>query len=424
MAIRGHIHNALALLVAGVLLAGCGHTTTEEQTEADSVFVRYEYGLPIDSFRVDTGYVREGETLGGILTRLGADRQQIGQVGLLPQSQLDVRTIRAGKQYLALYRPYGNDSSRHEDFQYWIYKTDARTAKVLHLTDSVHVEHIEKPIRIEPRQAEVVIESSLWNAMAGNGLPVELALELSEIYAWTIDFFGLQQGDSIRVYYEEQYVDSTRLGIGQIYAADFYHARRWQGAYWFNTADYEATDTPLRGYFDAEGNSLRKAFLKAPLNYKRISSHFTYARKHPVYKVVRPHTGVDYAAPMGTPVVAIGDGVVIEKGYKGGGGNTIKIRHNSTYTTAYLHLSKYATDIAVGKGVSQGQVIGYVGSTGASTGPHLDFRVWKNGTPIDPLKMESPPVEPIPDTYKARFDSVVGDLRGRLVLHESPLKNH
>ncbi len=414
MAIRGHIHNALGLLAVGILLAGCGHTTTEEQTEADSVFVQYEYGLPIDSFRIDTGYVREGETLGGILARLGADRRQIGQISTLPPSQFDVRSLRAGKQYLALYRPCDTDSSRHEDFQYWIYKTDARTAKVLHLTDSLHVEHFEKPIRIETRTAEAVIESSLWNAMAGNGLPVELALELSEIYAWTIDFFGLQQGDSIRVYYEEQYVDSTRIGIGRIYAADFYHARRWQEAYWFDIADYEEISTPLRGYFDAEGNSLRKAFLKAPLNYKRISSHFTYARKHPVYKVVRPHTGVDYAAPLGTPVVAIGDGVVIEKGYKGGGGNTVKIRHNSTYTTAYLHLSKYASNIAVGKAVSQGQVIGYVGSTGASTGPHLDFRVWKGGTPIDPLKMESPPVEPIPDAYKARFDSVVGEMRGRL----------
>ncbi len=414
MAIRGHIHNALGLLAVGILLAGCGHTTTEEQTEADSVFVQYEYGLPIDSFRIDTGYVREGETLGGILARLGADRRQIGQISTLPPSQFDVRSLRAGKQYLALYRPCDTDSCQHEDFQYWIYKTDARTAKVLHLTDSLHVEHFEKPIRIETRTAEAVIESSLWNAMAGNGLPVELALELSEIYAWTIDFFGLQQGDSIRVYYEEQYVDSTRIGIGRIYAADFYHARRWQEAYWFDIADYEEISTPLRGYFDAEGNSLRKAFLKAPLNYKRISSHFTYARKHPVYKVVRPHTGVDYAAPLGTPVVAIGDGVVIEKGYKGGGGNTVKIRHNSTYTTAYLHLSKYASNIAVGKAVSQGQVIGYVGSTGASTGPHLDFRVWKGGTPIDPLKMESPPVEPIPDAYKAQFDSVVGEMRGRL----------
>lgn len=410
------MHNLLRTGLLGLcvlLLSACGKPAAGEQEYIDEeiVPIRYEYGLAIDSFRVDTGYVSNGETLGGILNRLGATRQQINQVGTLAREEFDVRQIRAGKQFLAL---YATDSAKNEVLQYWVYLPDARTAKVLHLTDSLHVEHIRKPIRIVPRKAEVVIESSLWNAMAGNDLPVELALELSEIYAWTIDFFGLQQGDSIRVFYDEQYVDSVRWGIGRIYAANFYHGKRWQEAYWFDIADYQATDTRCRGYFDAEGNSLRKAFLKAPLNYKRISSKFTYARKHPVYKVVRPHTGVDYAAPAGTPVVAIGDGVVIEKGYKGGGGNSVKIRHNSTYTTAYLHLSKYGKDIAVGKRVNQGQVIGYVGSTGASTGPHLDFRVWKGGTPIDPLKMVSPPVEPVPSAYRSVFDSVVVALRGEL----------
>ena len=410
------MHNLLRTGLLGLcvlLLSACGKPAAGEQEYIDEeiVPIRYEYGLAIDSFRVDPGYVSNGETLGGILNRLGATRQQINQVGTLAREEFDVRQIRAGKQFLAL---YATDSAKNEVLQYWVYLPDARTAKVLHLTDSLHVEHLQKPIRIVPRKAEVVIESSLWNAMAGNDLPVELALELSEIYAWTIDFFGLQQGDSIRVFYDEQYVDSVRWGIGRIYAANFYHGKRWQEAYWFDIADYQETDTRCRGYFDAEGNSLRKAFLKAPLNYKRISSKFTYARKHPVYKVVRPHTGVDYAAPAGTPVVAIGDGVVIEKGYKGGGGNSVKIRHNSTYTTAYLHLSKYGKDIAVGKRVSQGQVIGYVGSTGASTGPHLDFRVWKGGTPIDPLKMVSPPVEPIPATLRPTFDSVVVVLRGEL----------
>lgn len=410
------MHNLLRTGLLGLcvlLLSACGKPAAGEQEYIDEeiVPIRYEYGLAIDSFRVDTGYVSNGETLGGILNRLGATRQQINQVGTLAREEFDVRQIRAGKQFLAL---YATDSAQNEVLQYWVYLPDARTAKVLHLTDSLHIEHLQKPIRIVPRKAEVVIESSLWNAMVGNDLPVELALELSEIYAWTIDFFGLQQGDSIRVFYDEQYVDSVRWGIGRIYAANFYHGKRWQEAYWFDIADYQATDTRCRGYFDAEGNSLRKAFLKAPLNYKRISSKFTYARKHPVYKVVRPHTGVDYAAPAGTPVVAIGDGVVIEKGYKGGGGNTVKIRHNSTYTTAYLHLSKYGKDIAVGKRVNQGQVIGYVGSTGASTGPHLDFRVWKGGTPIDPLKMVSPPVEPVPATLRPTFDSVVVALRGEL----------
>lgn len=390
----------IVLLVFG--LCGCGQRTDGGHGDAcesgDSVLVRYEYGLAIDSFRVDTGYVREGETLGGILRKCGATREQLTHVLSLDREQFDVRTIRAGKRYLACYQP---DSV----LLYWIYQPDIKTAKVLHLTDSLHVEHHEKPVEIRARYAEATIESSLWNAMITNGLPADLALELSEIYAWTIDFFGLQKDDSIRVHYEEQYVDSTRIGIGHIYAAHFYHGKRWQDAYWFENED-------IRGYFDGDGNSLRKAFLKAPLNYKRISSHFSYARKHPVLKIVRPHTGVDYAAPTGTPVVSIGDGVVIEKGYKGGGGHTVKIRHNSTYTTAYLHLSKYGKDLRVGSHVSQGQVIGYVGSSGTATGPHLDFRIWKNGCPIDPLKMESPPVEPVPAAYRTAFDSVVETYNG------------
>jgi murein DD-endopeptidase MepM/ murein hydrolase activator NlpD len=361
--------------------------------------VRYEYGLPIDSFRIDTCVVKSGETLGGMLNRLGATRQQVAGVTMIPRSEFDVRSILPGKTYYALFQA---DTAGIEQLCHYIYKTNIRETFVVHLKDIIYAVRLEKPIIRYDRAAEVVIESSLWNAMVGNNLPPEVAIELSDIYAWTIDFFGLQKGDSIRVYYEEQYVDSIRIGIGRIYAADFYHGRRWQEAYWFE-------DGKIHNYFDAEGNSLRKAFLKAPLNYKRISSKFTHARKHPIYKTVRPHTGVDYAAPAGTPVVSIGDGVVTMKQYKGGGGHTVKIKHNSTYTTAYLHLSKYAKGLAVGKRVKQGEVIGYVGSSGASTGPHLDFRVWKNGTPIDPLKMKSPPAEPIPTQYKDTFATVVAE---------------
>ena len=386
-------------ILCSVFFSSCRGDNYDDTPEP----VRYEYGLPIDSFRVDTGFVKNGETLGGILGRLGASKKQLAGISVLPRSEFDVRTLRPGKEYYGLHQ---TDTAGVEHLLYWIYKASVREVTVLHLTDSIHAEHHKKPLRYESRSACVGIESSLWNAMVNNNLPVEVALELSEIYAWTIDFFGLQKGDSVRVYFDEIYVDSTRVGIGQIYASNFYHARKWQEAFYFEAGN-------LHTYFDGDGKSLRKSFLKAPLNYKRISSHFTYARKHPVYKIVRPHTGVDYAAPMGTPVVAIGDGVVIEKGYKGQAGNMVKIKHNSTYTTAYLHLSKYGK-INVGSHVSQGQVIGYVGSTGASTGPHLDFRVWKNGTPIDPLKMESPPADPVPAKYRAEFDSVVNVLRTKL----------
>lgn len=386
------------------MMVSCAKTDKNQEEQAPEPIVRYEWGLPIDSFRIDTCIVKAGETLGGIMNKLGATRQQITSITLMPRSAFDVRTIRPGKTYYALYQ---TDSTGTERLEYYIYLPNIREAFVLHLTDSIHVEYTEKPIIHRNRAAEVVIESSLWNAMVSNDLPAELALELSDIYAWTIDFFGLQKGDSIRVYYDEQYVDSIRIGIGRIYAADFYHGKKWQEAFWFEDGD-------ISNYFDAEGNSLRKAFLKAPLNYKRISSGFTYARKHPIYKVVRPHTGVDYAAPAGTPVVSIGDGIVTMKQYKGGGGHTVKIKHNSTYTTAYLHLSKYAKGLAVGQRVQQGQVIGYVGSSGASTGPHLDFRVWKNGTPIDPLKMQSPPALPIPEQYKDTFETVVKSYRSLL----------
>lgn len=392
-------------IIAALALSSCAKPQGNQSAEAtQEPAVRLVWGLPVDSFRIDTCVIKQGETLGGIMSRLGATHQQINHITLMPRSAFDVRSIRPGKTYYALYQ---TDTAGIEQLCYYIYQPNLREDYVLHLQDSIYVDHQERPITSKLRAAEVVIETSLWNAMAANKLPTELALELSDIYAWTIDFFGLQKGDSIRVYYDEQYVDTTRIGIGRIYAADFYHGRRWQEAFWFESDN-------IHNYFDAEGNSLRKAFLKAPLNYKRISSGFSYARKHPIYKVVRPHTGVDYAAPMGTPVVSIGDGVVTMKQYKGGGGHTVKIKHNSTYTTAYLHLSKYAKGLAVGKHVKQGEVIGYVGSSGSSTGPHLDFRVWKNGSPIDPLKMQSPPAEPIPAQYKDTFATVVANYREKL----------
>jgi murein DD-endopeptidase MepM/ murein hydrolase activator NlpD len=395
------------LILLGLIgLAACKKTTTTgEQTSEEEVVIRTEFGLPIDSFRIDTFVVKDGETLGGMLGKLGASQKQINQITLLPSSTFDVRTIRAGKTYYAFYQ---KDTTGVEKLQYYIYLASIREAIVLHFADSIQVEKQVKEIIHKERSAQAVIESSLWNAMVGNNLPIELALELSEIYAWTIDFFGLQKGDSIRVYYDEQYVDTTRIGIGRIYAAEFYHGKVWQEAYWF-----EAENT--RNYYDSKGNSMRKAFLKAPLSYKRISSGFTYKRLHPVHKVYKPHTGVDYAAPMGTPVMTIGDGTVIQREYRGGGGNTVKIKHNATYTTAYLHLSKFADGLKVGQHVKQGQVIGYVGSTGTSTGPHLDFRVWKNGTAIDPLKMDSPPAEPIPAQLKDTFSTIVAGYKEKLI---------
>ena len=239
------------------------------------------------------------------------------------------------------------------------------------------------------KKARVTISTSLWNDVQKAGIPVMMALKLSDVYDCTIDFFGLQSGDSFAVMYEELQHNGEYMGLGNIYYAEFMHAGKQYNAIRFNAGENSSM------YWNEKGESLKKAFLKAPLNFTRISSRFTYARKHPVLRIVRPHTGVDYAAPSGTPVVALGDGVVTHRGWAGGGGNTIKIKHPGNYVTSYMHLKGYAKGIVKGSRVTRGQLIGYVGSTGLSTGPHLDFRVYKNGKPIDPLKMESPSVEPV-----------------------------
>jgi murein DD-endopeptidase MepM/ murein hydrolase activator NlpD len=211
----------------------------------------------------------------------------------------------------------------------------------------------------------------------------------------------LQKGDRFKVLYQEKLCDGEVIAVDTVRYAVFSH-----GTDEFPAILYDQKDGGNL-WWNEKGESMRKAFLKAPLQYSRISSGFSYARKHPVTRKVQPHTGVDYAAPTGTPVMTIGDGVVVEKGYKGAGGNTVKIKHNSVYTTAYLHLSKYASGLKVGQRVKQGDVIGYVGSTGRSTGPHLDFRVWKNGSPINPLKMDSPPAEPIKEENKPAFEEAI-----------------
>ncbi|MBI9067045.1 MAG: peptidoglycan DD-metalloendopeptidase family protein [Salinivirgaceae bacterium] len=248
--------------------------------------------------------------------------------------------------------------------------------------------------------ASGTIHTNLWDAMVENSINPMMSIELSEIYAWSIDFFGLQKEDKFYVIYEERFLDSTSAGIERIHAALFNHQNKDFYAIYF-VQDDKGT------YFDDDGNSLQRAFLKAPLKYSRISSKFSNSRYHPVLKIRRPHHGVDYAAPSGTPVYSVGDGFVQKKGYqKKGAGNYVKIKHNSVYTTQYAHLKGYAKGLKTGDHVTQGQLIGYVGTTGYSTGPHLDFRFFKNGQPVDPLKVDAPPVEPIKKINKEEYNKI------------------
>ncbi|RMG58193.1 MAG: M23 family metallopeptidase, partial [Bacteroidetes bacterium] len=257
------------------------------------------------------------------------------------------------------------------------------------------------------------IETSLYEAIMDVGGTPVLVNELADVYAWEIDFFGLQKGDRFKVFYTTLEVQGQDAGFGEIKAAAFTHMEAEQLAF-----QYDQGEGPE--YFDETGESLRKTFLKAPLTFSRISSRFSYSRMHPVLKYRRPHLGVDYAAPAGTPVVAVGDGVVLKAAYSGGAGRMVKVRHNSNYTTAYLHLSRYGDGIQAGATVKQGQVIGYVGSSGLSTGPHLDFRFYKNGTPVDPLKVDPPSANPICIEHEEAFLARAAEWRARLAALNYP----
>ena len=367
---------------------------------------KYLYGICIDSLDVKEDCVKKKEFLGTILSREGVSQKTIHHIDRNHRDVFDVRKIKVGNKYAFLMT---RDSIPQA--KYWIYEIDRTNYAVFQLTDSLSAWRGEKEVITEIEHVGVEIKSSLWNAMAEAGCSADLILELSDIYAWTIDFFGIQPGDSCKVIFEKRYIagDTVPYGIGNVYAS--YFKNKGEGKYAFR---FEQDGK--KEYFDEKGDNLRKAFLKAPLNYRRISSTFSNGRMHPVYHVVRPHHGVDYAAPIGTPVQSIGDGTVIAKGWDNkGGGNYVKIKHNSTYTTTYMHLKGFAKGISQGAKVKQGQTIGYVGSTGASTGPHLDFRLQKNGTYIDPLKFKSPSAEPVRqenmEAFKKNVDSLMVVLR-------------
>lgn len=357
-----------------------------DEPVADNKYIpepRVEYGIVVDSFQVIKDEVKSNENLSTILLQYNLDMGSIEQLVQKAAGIFDVRKIRAGNRYTILLT---NDSLPKA--HYFIYESSPTQYVIFEAGDSLHVHAGEKQIVTKIRTASGTIKSSLWNAMADMKANPNLTIALSEIFAWTIDFYAIQKGDNFTAIYEELFVEDQPIGLGNILSARFYHNGKENFAFRFVQDD-------KADYFDEKGQSVRRAFLKAPLKFSRISSRFSNSRLHPVLRIRRPHHGVDYAAPKGTPVHSIGNGTVTDVRYAGGAGRMIKIRHNSTYSTAYLHLSGYGPGIRAGAHVQQGQVIGYVGSSGLSTGPHLDFRFYKNGAPVDPLKVESPPSLPV-----------------------------
>jgi murein DD-endopeptidase MepM/ murein hydrolase activator NlpD len=357
-----------------------------------------EFGIPVAGFEIKEGRVKKGQFFTTLMNDLGAPNRNIYSLTQASRNTFDLKKLKIGNNYRAFYTTGENPS-----LAYLIYEESRTSFIVFGLLDSVFVKAYSKEVSTRLRLGEAKITTSLWDDVNRAGLNINLASKLEDIYAWSIDFFGLQKGDSFKVIYDEVLIGDEVVDIGAVYAAYFTHAGKVYDAF-----RYTQNDSGSVQYYNSKGENLKKAFLKAPLSFTRISSGFSYSRRHPVTRIVRPHTGVDYAAPRGTPVMSIGEGTVVQRGYYGGGGNTLKIKHNATYSSAYLHLNSFAKGIKVGSRVRQGQVIGYVGTTGLSTGPHLDFRIWRSGKPINPLKMESPPSKEIDksqiDAFRTQMD--------------------
>jgi len=364
--------------------------------------VMREYGLPVDSFMIITGKIKKNQMLSDLLYDYNVSNQKVNEFIIASEGIFNLKKVRYGN-------PWKLFCSRDSlpEVEFFVYEHTPVEYYLVDFTDPVRVSRQEKEIRTETRETGGVINVSLWMSAKELGLDPLLAIELSEIYAWTIDFFAIQKGDSFKVIYDELYVDTVYTGMGKIHGAWFHHDAK-------NLYAVPFVQDSLESYFDQDGNSLRREFLKSPVRYSRIGSKYSHSRMHPILRIRRPHYGVDYSAPVGTPVHTIGDGVITEITNKSEAGNMVRIRHNSVYSTAYLHLAYYAKGMEVSKPVKQGDVIGYVGSSGLSTGPHLDFRFYKNGYPVDPLKVEAPPVEPIKEENKQLYDSVKTSMMRRL----------
>ncbi|WP_026914763.1 peptidoglycan DD-metalloendopeptidase family protein [Christiangramia portivictoriae] len=366
--------------------------------------IEKQYGFILNNYEVIRDTIRSGDSFGYIMDQNGVGHGKVFEVSEKVKDTFNPARITAGKKYMIL---KAKDSARTP--QYFIYENDKINYTVVSIGDSIYAEKKKRPVTIKQREVSGVITSSLSEAMQAQGLSNLLVYELSNIYQWSIDFFKLQKGDQFKMVYQEKYIDDTIFaGIEKVDAAVFKHSDRPYYAFSYMTDSISGQPS----FYDEEAKALQSFFLKAPLNYSRISSRFTKRRFHPVQKRWKAHLGTDYAAPHGTPIVSTANGTVIASSYTSGNGNYVKVRHNGKYTTQYLHMSKRA--VRNGQSVKQGDVIGYVGSTGLATGPHVCYRFWVNGKQVDPFRQNLPSAEHITDNLKDDYLNHIEPIRAEL----------
>lgn len=381
-----------------IIILGCGKSIKNEKIETPEIISKIEpklfHGIDLNKFSVKTKKIKKGDSFGKILEDNGIDYPEVYEILQAIKGKLNIRKLNIGKSYSLF---YSKDSIKTPE--YFVYHPGPESFTRIHLRDSLYGEFIQKPIRSIEMEASGVINSSLYETMQNSGINEELTYYLSDIYAWTVDFFRLRKGDRFKVIYIEKFVDdSISIGVDRIKAAYFEHKGKSLYA-------FEYLSNPEKGiidYFDENAKSLRRAFLQGPLKFNRISSRYNLRRKISYYgNRIRPHKGTDFAASVGTPILATANGTISKASYTKGNGNFITIKHNSIYSTQYLHMKKRKA--RVGQYVKQGDVIGWVGMTGYTSGPHVCYRFWKNGKQVDPFKQKLPDAKPISKKLKESF---------------------
>ena len=383
-----------------------GAESASTNTAASTPKIITEFGYRLNDFKVIKDTIKKGESFGIILDRHHVFYPKINAIAKKIKDTFDVRRIRAGIPYMIL-----ASKDTLEKAEVFIYKNSKASATIVDFKDSTIVAYnYRKPIKIIEKEVAGKIYSTLSEAMDSLHLNPNLTYNVADIYAWTLDFGKLQRGDQFKLIYEEKFIDdSVFVGYGKVKAALFDHNNRDFYAYRFISDSIKK----IPEYYDDKGNMLRSQFLRSPIKFQyRVSSRYNLRRKIALYGRVKPHKGTDFAAKVGTPIMATANGKVTESRRKGGNGNYVKIRHNNTYSTQYLHMSR--RKVKRGQYVKQGDIIGYVGMTGNTSGPHVCYRFWKNGRQVDPFKQKLPSAKPLKKSLKPSYLKFIKPLEAQL----------
>ncbi|MDP5082181.1 MAG: peptidoglycan DD-metalloendopeptidase family protein [Winogradskyella sp.] len=406
----------IAIAVIALSICACKEDNTAEKeykkelaeiVEAEKII---EFGFDINNYIVKRDTIKKGDSFGLILERNNIGYPQIYNIAENAKDSFDIRKLQLGKPYTLLFSKESQNDSLPSPNTF-IYQPDQENYVVINFKDSIHTYTSKKPVTYVEKIATGVIASSISKTLEEKGLSQKLANRMADdIYAWTIDFRRLQKGDRFKVIYTDKFIDDTiYAGVHDVKAAYFEHNGDSLYAFRFETDSIKG----IVDYFNEDAKNLRRAFLKAPVQYSRISSRYNLKRRIAFYgNKVRPHKGTDFAADINTPIMATANGTVVESTRRGGNGKYVKIRHNDTYSTQYLHMSRQA--VKKGQFVKQGDIIGYVGMTGNTGGPHVCYRFWKNGSQVDPFREKLPEAKPISDSLKVKYLDFIGPIKQRL----------